>query len=259
MSFSKEFSKRATLQLLIIATSLLMVGCNATTKTDTATKTETTTTATTTTTTTETETATGSSEKTDQPAEKATTEIAGTKTDNKELAAKVLMRPDFIGRVKMCYMAAKEIPALSQKLFCYCGCDYTDEHTSLLDCYTCDHSVDCEYCQGEMMMAFKMNRKGATVAEIQKALDLNWGPHYPFYEQPSDAIKKYWKTRIWAPGKGPTPYEHQDDHKPIMDPFTGSQTTTSKPMGTKADCCGKKHDSSAPETKGSGKDKPAEK
>ncbi len=171
--------------------------------------------------------------------------LAGAKTDSKELAAKVLMRPDFIGRVKMCYMAAKEIPALSQKLFCYCGCDYTDEHSSLLDCYTSDHSVDCEYCQGEMMMAFKLNRKGASVAEIQKALDLNWAPHYPFYEQPSDAIKKYWKTRIWAPGARPTAFENPNETKPIQDPFTGSKTTTSKPMGKKGDCCGKKQDQEA--------------
>ena len=216
----------------MVAVSVLFFGCSPTP--DTQTKTEATKTTT--------ETA-----KTTEPATTGSenTGIAGEKTDSKELAAKVLMRPDFIGRVKMCYMAAKEIPALSQKLFCYCGCDYTDEHTSLLDCYTCDHSVDCDYCQGEMMMAFKMHRKGASVAEIQKALDLNWGPHYPFYEQPSDAIKKHWKTRIWAPGAGPTAFEHANETKPIDDPFTGSKNTNSKPMGKKSDCCGKKHDKEA--------------
>lgn len=88
------------------------------------------------------------------------------------------------------------------------------------------------------MMAFKMHRKSASVAEIQKAIDLNWGPHYPFYEQPSDAVKKYWKTRLWAPGTGPTKFEHQDEKKPIIDPFTGAKETTSKPMSNKGDCCG---------------------
>lgn len=228
LSFSKQVLKFATSKWLIMATSLLMVGCSTTTIPETTTTpAETTKTS---------EPTTASSEKTEQGA--STDQVPGEKTDSKELSAKVLMRPDFIGRVKMAYMAAKEIPALAQKLFCYCGCDYTDEHTSLLDCYTCDHSVDCDYCKGEIMMAFKMHRKGASVAEIQKAIDLNWGPHYPFYEQPSDAVKKYWKTRLWAPGAGPTKFEHQDEKKPIIDPFTGAKETTSKPMSNKGDCCG---------------------
>ncbi|MCC7531396.1 MAG: hypothetical protein IT342_23035 [Candidatus Melainabacteria bacterium] len=232
LSFSRQILKFATSKWLIIAISLLVVGCNTTSKTET--------------TTTNTETAektqptTAGSEKTEQPGDKTAVELPGEKTDSKELSAKVLMRPDFIGRVKMAYMSAKEIPALAQKLFCYCGCDYTDEHTSLLDCYTCDHSVDCDYCKGEIMMAFKMNRKGASVAEIQKAIDLNWGPHYPFYEQPSDAIKKYWKKRLWAPGAGPTKFEHPNETKPIIDPFTGTSDSKSKPMSKKGDCCGGK-------------------
>lgn len=236
--FSTRLLKPAARPLLMVAISVLLFGCSK--GPDTKTETTATTTATTTTaeTTKTSEPATASSEKTAQDGSAA--ETPGEKTDSKELSAKVLMRPDFIGRVKMAYMAAKEIPALAQKLFCYCGCDYTDEHTSLLDCYTCDHSVDCDYCKGEIMMAFKMHRKGASVAEIQKTIDLNWGPHYPFYEQPSDAVKKYWKTRLWAPGAGPTKFEHQDEKKPIIDPFTGAKETTSKPMSNKSDCCGGK-------------------
>lgn len=161
------------------------------------------------------------------------------KSDSKALAARVLMRPDFIGRVKMCYMVAKQIPELCQKLFCYCGCDYTDEHMTLLDCYTSDHSVDCDYCKGEAMMAFRMNRKGSSIAEIQKAIDLNWGPHYPWYEQPMPAIKKYWRTRLWAPGSGPTAVEKHDEGKAILDPFTGSQAANSKPESKPSgSCCG---------------------
>lgn len=174
----------------------------------------------------------------------------GVKTDDsaysKELSDKVLSNEKFLGHVKMCYMAAKQIPKLCQKLFCYCGCDYTDEHTTLLDCYTSDHSVDCSYCQGEAMMAFKMHRKGASDAEIQKAVDLNWGPHYPFIEQPSEAIKKYWKSRIWAPGAGPTVAEKHNEEKPLFDPFTGSQESDSKPMGKPSgNCCGGKQDGKA--------------
>ncbi len=96
------------------------------------------------------------------------------------------------------------------------------------------------------MMAYKMHHKGASIAEIQKAVDLNWGPHYPFNEQPSEAIKKYWKTRIWAPGSGPTAAEKHDEGKAIFDPFTGSQETNSKPMGKPGEgCCGGKKDAKA--------------
>lgn len=149
----------------------------------------------------------------------------------------------------MGYIAAQRVPEICQKIFCYCGCDYTDEHDSLLDCFTSDHGVDCIYCQGEAVMAYKMNRNGSSIADIQKSIDLNWGPKYPFFEQPSPAIKKYWKTRLWAKGNGPTPAEKHNDETPLYDPFTGSQEKNSKPMGKPGeDCCGGKKDAKAATT-----------
>lgn len=185
------------------------------------------------------------SEKEIQAASKKTVteqpETPRTEGEVSALGAKVLDHSKYVGKVKMGYMAAQRAPEVCQKLFCYCGCDYTDEHGTLLDCFTSDHGVDCIYCQGEAVLAYKMTRKGASIAEIQKAVDLNWGPHYPFYEQPSETIKKYWKTRQWAPGNAPTAAEKHDDGKPIADPFTGGQDKDSKPMGKPgADCCGGK-------------------
>ncbi len=159
------------------------------------------------------------------------------KSDSKALAAKVLMRPDFIGKDKICYTIAKQIPEVLQKLFCHCGCDYTEEHSTLLDCYFSDHTVDCSECKGEALMAFRMNRKGASVAEIQKAIDLNWAPANEFEKEPTEALRKYWRTRLWAPGSGPTPAEkYNKDHTPI-DPFTGSQDETSKKTDLQSGSC----------------------
>lgn len=161
------------------------------------------------------------------------------KSDSKALAAKVYMPPKAIGHVKMAYMAAKQIPEILQQLFCYCGCDQMDEHTSLFDCYKDVHSVDCNYCKGEAIMALKMNKNGCTIAEIQKAVDLNWGPHYPFPEDFSGTIKNYWKTRIWAPGDAPTQAEKHEDDKPLFDPF--KQTLEKYNMGAglqSGSCCG---------------------
>ena len=100
-------------------------------------------------------------------------------------------------------------------------------------------------------MAYKMSRKGSSVEEIQKAIDLNWGPKYPFFEQPSDQIKKYWKTRLWAKGNGPTAAEKHNDETPLYDPFTGAQEKNSKPMGKAEDCCGKKDVKDPANAKGS--------
>lgn len=173
----------------------------------------------------------------------STIQKADAESDSKALAARVLMRPDFIGRNKICYTIAKQIPEILQQLFCHCGCDYTDQHATLLDCYTCDHTIDCWECKGEAMMAFKMHRKGASVAEIQKAVDLNWAPLNELEKDPTEALRKYWRRRLWAPGSGPTPAEkYNKDHKPI-DPFTGSQDMDSKPDDKPSGgCCGGKED-----------------
>jgi hypothetical protein len=224
LSFSEKISSRAAVSLsagtlLLLLSCVALTGCGETktsSSTTTATATATATANTTTTTTTE----------------------NGEKLS--ALGKKVLTSEKWIGQTKMAYIAAQRVPEIAEKVFCYCGCDYTDEHVSLLDCFTSDHGVDCNYCKGEIVMAYKMSKKGSSVADIQKAVDLNWGPKYPFFEQPSPAIKKYWKTRLWAPGVGPTPAEKHNDETPLYDPFTGTMDKNSAPMSKSEDCCGKK-------------------
>ncbi|MGL1102582.1 PCYCGC motif-containing (lipo)protein, partial [Vibrio parahaemolyticus] len=84
------------------------------------------------------------------------------------------------------------------RLFCYCGCDETDDHNSLLDCFTSDHGVDCDICQKEVLLALAMNQKGASVADIQKKIDMTFEKEYPFKE-PSPRLVKYRKVRLWSP------------------------------------------------------------
>lgn len=226
-----------------------LAGCGETKTTSSKTATTTETTSTTTTTKTSTETGTTSStidvasassgDATETESTKALETVSGSGKLS-ALGEKVLDPGKYIGKAKMGYIAAQRVPELCEKIFCYCGCDYTDEHASLLDCFTSDHGVDCIYCQGEAVMAYKMSRKGSSAADIQKAIDLNWGPKYPFFEQPSPAIKKYWKTRLWAPGVGPTAAEKHNDETPLYDPFTGSMEKNVAPMGKSEDCCGKK-------------------
>ncbi len=110
--------------------------------------------------------------------------------------APVLDPEKFFGNAKAGYMAAKEAPDVCLKLFCYCGCDLTDEHNSLLDCFTSDHGVDCHICQEEALIGLKMKRQGKSIAEIQKAVDIMFYKQYPF-DEVSPALKKYRAERLW--------------------------------------------------------------
>lgn len=160
-------------------------------------------------------------------------------SNSKALAAMVSSPENYSGQTKMAYMAAKQAPELMQKLFCYCGCDHIHDHLSLLDCFKDDHSDECRYCRGEAVMAFKMSKKGASLCEIQKAVDLNWGPYYLWWKEPSETARTYWKTRLWAPGKAPTVAEKHLEGDPKYDPFTETLDKFDKKVrSSSGNCCG---------------------
>lgn len=102
----------------------------------------------------------------------------------------------FFGNARAGYMAAQEAPDVCAQLFCYCGCDLTDEHKTLLDCFTSDHGVDCHICQEEALVGLKMKRQGKSMTEIQKAVDIMFQKQYPF-DEVSPALKKYRAERLW--------------------------------------------------------------
>jgi hypothetical protein len=47
----------------------------------------------------------------------------------------------FQGRVREAYKAAAEIPEVLAGLTCYCGCDKSQGHRHLLDCFADDHGA----------------------------------------------------------------------------------------------------------------------
>lgn len=137
----------------------------------------------------------------------------------------VLDPNNYVGQVKAGYAAAKEIPEICAKLFCYCGCDLTDCHGSLLDCFTSDHGVDCHICQEESILALSYHRKGKSLSDIQKYIDKRYSKEYPF-EVESPGLQKYKKERLWDAGKK-----------------TSSEITSnkkSKNRSTDSSCCGDK-------------------
>lgn len=113
----------------------------------------------------------------------------------------VLDPTNYFGSAAMGYASAKAAPEVMAHLFCYCGCDATDKHSQLLDCFTSTHGVDCHICQEEAVHALKLHREGVAVAEIQKQIDELFAHHYPFTED-TDTYKKYKAGRMYAHGAG---------------------------------------------------------
>lgn len=123
-------------------------------------------------------------------------------TETAALRAAVLDPNRFFGQASFGYAAAQACPEVISKLFCYCGCDITDSHSSLLDCFTSNHGVDCHICQEEAVFALKANREGLSTVEIQKRVDEGWSHHYPF-EKDSPAYTKYKANRLWTSQASP--------------------------------------------------------
>ena len=76
----------------------------------------------------------------------------------------------FVGEVKKAYQFAERNPALLAQLHCYCGCDRTDGHKNLLDCYRDTHGSHCAICTGEAIEAEKLAQQGMPVEKIRDAL-----------------------------------------------------------------------------------------
>src|SRR5579862_5722958 len=66
-------------------------------------------------------------------------------------------------------MASKIRPVLYEQP-CYCYCDRTDSHASLLDCFVGMHATMCNICRMEGIYAYEQTRMGQTPAQIRKAI-----------------------------------------------------------------------------------------
>jgi hypothetical protein len=86
-------------------------------------------------------------------------------------SSRLTLDPDqFMGPVKQAYTFAGHNPALLAQLWCYCGCDKTAGHKSLLDCYRDRHGATCNICSGEALQAQQMSEQGSPVDQIRDAL-----------------------------------------------------------------------------------------
>lgn len=75
------------------------------------------------------------------------------------------------------YAIAREIPAILNRLYCWCGCIKQGRHRSALACYEDRSATGCGVCQETARIAWKQVQAGVRdPARIQRAIDLEWAP-----------------------------------------------------------------------------------
>lgn len=65
------------------------------------------------------------------------------------------------------YKSAKEIPEVLAQQPCYCHCDRSMGHRSLLACFAGKHGSDCDICVKEALFAMQEHRKGKSAEQIR--------------------------------------------------------------------------------------------
>lgn len=138
---------------------------------------------------------------------------ASEQKEKDELVAKVLDPARFRTEkwqdrptVPAAYTIAKKHPDILQRLFCYCGCDLTEKHVTLLDCFTDtdEHGATCSECIDEAFLADRLFKDGATMARIQQIVDEQFCPKYPFSpNERTKTYKAYLAKRLYTDSKEP--------------------------------------------------------
>jgi hypothetical protein len=84
---------------------------------------------------------------------------------------KVAEHPDAVPA----YDEARTIPEILDGIRCQCGCAEQPGHRSLLSCYEDGMAMDCDICQGQARLAYRLHAKGRTLAQIRSAIDSRYG------------------------------------------------------------------------------------
>jgi Protein of unknown function with PCYCGC motif len=65
------------------------------------------------------------------------------------------------------YTVAGRVKKVLYQQPCYCHCDRSQGHGSLLDCFVSRHGSGCDICQREAFYSYEQTRKGKTPAQIR--------------------------------------------------------------------------------------------
>jgi hypothetical protein len=68
------------------------------------------------------------------------------------------------------YVVAGRVEKVLYQQPCFCHCDRSNGHGSLLDCFVGRHGSGCDICQKEAFYSYEQAHKGKTPAEIREAI-----------------------------------------------------------------------------------------
>ncbi len=68
------------------------------------------------------------------------------------------------------YVIAGRVKKVLYQQPCYCHCDRSQGHGSLLDCFVSRHGSGCDICQKEDFYSYEQTRKGKTPAQIRDGI-----------------------------------------------------------------------------------------
>lgn len=72
--------------------------------------------------------------------------------------------------VQNAYKVAAKIRKILYQQPCYCHCDKSQGHNSLLDCFASRHGSGCSTCVFEDLYTYEQVRKGKTAAQIRAGI-----------------------------------------------------------------------------------------
>src|SRR5215467_4942174 len=72
--------------------------------------------------------------------------------------------------VKNSYALAAKVKKVLYQEPCYCHCDRSVGHGSLLDCFTSKHGSGCNICMAEALYSYQQTKKGKTTAQIREGI-----------------------------------------------------------------------------------------
>ena len=73
--------------------------------------------------------------------------------------------------VQNAYKVAARVKRVLYQQPCYCHCDRSQGHGSLLDCFASRHGSGCEICIREDFYAYEQSRKGKTAKQIREGIE----------------------------------------------------------------------------------------
>ncbi|MDP9146459.1 MAG: PCYCGC domain-containing protein [Acidobacteriota bacterium] len=72
--------------------------------------------------------------------------------------------------VQNAYTVASRVKKVLYQEPCYCHCDRSQGHGSLLDCFVSKHGSGCDICVREDLYSYEQTRKGKTPAQIRQGI-----------------------------------------------------------------------------------------